>query len=42
VTAEQAAQLVKSNAIIDYGMFATKPIDFDVALERGLVMDWRM
>lgn len=32
VTAEQAAQLVKSNAIIDYGMFATKPIDFDVAL----------
>lgn len=32
ITAEQAAQLVKSNAIIDYGMFATKPIDFDVAL----------
>lgn len=34
ITAEQAAQLVKSNDIIDYGMFATKPIDFDVALAK--------
>ena len=32
ITAEQAAQLVESNAIIDYGMFATKPVDFDAAL----------
>ncbi|MGE5421720.1 MAG: acetyl-CoA hydrolase/transferase family protein [Ignavibacteriales bacterium] len=32
VTAEQAAQLVKSNDVVDYGMFATKPIDFDAAL----------
>ena len=32
ITAEKAAQLVKSNSIIDYGMFATKPVDFDAAL----------
>jgi len=32
ITAEQAAQLVESNAIVDYGMFATKPVDFDAAL----------
>lgn len=32
ITAEQAAKLVTSNSIIDYGMFATKPIDFDHAL----------
>lgn len=32
ITAEQAARLVQSNAIIDYGMFATKPVDFDAAL----------
>jgi len=32
ITAEQAAKLVKSNSIVDYGMFATKPIDFDIAL----------
>jgi len=32
ITAEEAANLVKSNDIIDYGMFATKPIDFDIAL----------
>ena len=34
ITAEQAAQLVKSNSIIDYGMFATKPIDFDLTLSK--------
>ena len=32
ITVEEAAQLVKSNNLIDYGMFATKPIDFDAAL----------
>lgn len=32
MTAEKAAQLVQSNSIIDYGMFATKPVDFDAAL----------
>jgi len=32
ITAEKAAQLVQSNSIIDYGMFATKPVDFDAAL----------
>ena len=32
ITAEQAAKLVQSNDIIEYGMFATKPIDFDVAM----------
>ena len=32
ITAEQAAQLVKSGDIVDYGAFATKPVDFDVAL----------
>lgn len=32
ITAEQAARLVPSNSIIDYGMFATKPVDFDQAL----------
>jgi acyl-CoA hydrolase len=36
ISAEKAAELVKSNDIIDYGMFATKPVDFDVALsQRG-------
>ena len=34
VTAEKAASLVGSNAIVDYGMFATKPVDFDVALSK--------
>lgn len=34
ITAEQAAQLVKSNDIVDYGMFATKPVDFDLALAK--------
>lgn len=34
ITAEKAAQLVKSNSIIDYGMFATKPVDFDLALSK--------
>ncbi|MGE5372285.1 MAG: acetyl-CoA hydrolase/transferase family protein [Solirubrobacterales bacterium] len=32
ITAQQAAKLVPSNCIIDYGMFATKPVDFDTAL----------
>ncbi len=32
IAAEQAASMVNSNAIIDYGMFATKPVDFDLAL----------
>ncbi len=32
ISADEAAQLVTSDSIIDYGMFATKPIDFDVAL----------
>ncbi|HOP63141.1 MAG TPA: acetyl-CoA hydrolase/transferase C-terminal domain-containing protein [Spirochaetota bacterium] len=34
ITAEKAAELVKSNDIIDYGMFATKPVDFDIALSK--------
>ena len=34
ITAEQAANMVKSNDIIDYGMFATKPVDFDEALSK--------
>lgn len=34
ITADQAAKLVKSNSIIDYGMFATKPVDFDVAIAK--------
>ena len=34
ITAEKAAKLVKSNNIIDYGMFAAKPVDFDVALAK--------
>lgn len=32
ITAEQAAQLVKANGIVEYGQFATKPVDFDRAL----------
>ena len=28
ITVEEAARLVQSNDIIDYGMFATKPVDF--------------
>ena len=32
ITPEQAARLVESNTIVDYGAFACKPIDFDVAL----------
>lgn len=32
ITAEQAARLVRSGDIIEYGQFATKPIDFDAAL----------
>ncbi|NLB88997.1 MAG: butyryl-CoA:acetate CoA-transferase [Syntrophomonadaceae bacterium] len=34
ITAEQSSKLVQSNYIIDYGMFATKPIDFDLALAK--------
>ena len=34
VSAEKAASLVNNNDIIDYGMFATKPVDFDLALSK--------
>ena len=34
ISAEKAAELVKSGDIIEYGMFATKPIDFDYALAK--------
>lgn len=34
ITAEQAANLVKSNDIIEYGAFACKPVDFDIALSK--------
>jgi acyl-CoA hydrolase len=34
ITAEQAANLIKSNDIIEFGMFATKPVDFDIALSK--------
>lgn len=34
ITVEEAARMVQSNDIIDYGMFATKPVDFDVALSK--------
>jgi len=34
ISVEKAASLVESNNIIDYGMFATKPVDFDVALSK--------
>ena len=32
ISVEKAAQLVKSGNTVEYGMFATKPIDFDYAL----------
>ncbi|MGE5397357.1 MAG: acetyl-CoA hydrolase/transferase family protein [Chitinophagales bacterium] len=32
VTAEEAARLIKSDTLICYGQFATKPVDFDIAL----------
>ncbi|MGE5389967.1 MAG: acetyl-CoA hydrolase/transferase family protein [Deltaproteobacteria bacterium] len=32
ISLDEAAQLVQSNDIIEYGMFATKPVDFDAAL----------
>jgi len=32
VSAEQAAKQVQSGDFVEYGMFATKPIDFDLAL----------
>ena len=34
VTAEQAAHLVQSNDIVEYGAFACKPVDFDEALSK--------
>lgn len=34
ITVEEAARMVQANDIIDYGMFATKPVDFDVALSK--------
>lgn len=41
ISAEDAARLVQSNDIIEYGMMVTRPLDFDVALgkragEKGL------
>ena len=32
ISAEEAARLVKSGMVIEYGQFATKPVDFDRAL----------
>lgn len=32
ITAEQAAKLVESGMVIEYGQFVTKPVDFDQAL----------
>ncbi|MFY9323969.1 MAG: butyryl-CoA:acetate CoA-transferase [Syntrophomonadaceae bacterium] len=32
ISADKAAQLIKDNDVIEYGMFSTKPIDFDIAL----------
>lgn len=32
ITAEQAANLIKSGMVIEYGQFTTKPVDFDRAL----------
>lgn len=32
ISAEAAARLVQSNQIVDYGSFASKPVDFDRAL----------
>lgn len=32
ISAATAAQLVQSGDIVEYGMFATKPVDFDIAL----------
>lgn len=34
ITADEAARLVQSHAIVDYGMFAVKPVDFDIALAK--------
>lgn len=34
VSAEKAARVVNDNDIVDYGMFATKPVDFDLALSK--------
>ncbi|NLW91825.1 MAG: butyryl-CoA:acetate CoA-transferase [Syntrophomonadaceae bacterium] len=34
ISLEEAAQLIQSNDIIDYGMFPTKPVDFDIALSK--------
>ncbi len=34
ITAEQAAKLVKSKSKIEYGMFASKPVEFDLALSK--------
>lgn len=47
ITPEQAAALVQTGDIIEYGQFATKPVDFDRALakragEPGLMVPIRM
>lgn len=34
ITPEQAARLVEIGDIVEYGMFATKPVDFDLALSK--------
>lgn len=34
ISAEKAAQLVESGDVVDYGMFASKPVDFDLALAK--------
>lgn len=34
VSAEKAAGLIETDDVVDYGMFATKPVDFDKALAK--------
>lgn len=34
LSAEKAAQLIKSNDVIEYSMFPTKPVNFDIALSK--------
>jgi hypothetical protein len=35
ITPEKAAQLVQANHVVDYGMFATKPIDLILPYQNG-------
>ena len=39
ISAERAVLLVKSGDIIEYGMFAIKPIDFDIDLGQRWVRE---